>query len=208
MARKSGQHPGKQEVQIQILERGKTLGLSLNDIATQVRQAFFGAESQRIQRGSDDVRVMVRYPKDERQSLANLEELLIRTPSGAEVPFLSIADFSLGNSYSSINRQDGRRIITVRGDVDRTVVVPDEIRREVIRKFQSKWQRELDVQLVVGGESERQAESFGELLSTFPIAMMVIIGYPAQVIFPTVDYYERDPFWCDWCNFRPLYYGG
>ena len=178
---------GKQEVQIQILERGKTLGLSLNDIATQVRQAFFGAESQRIQRGSDDIRVMVRYPEDERQSLANLEKLLIRTPSGAEVPFLSIADFSLGNSYSSINRRDGRRIITVKGDVDRTVVAPDEIRREVIRKFQSKWQRELDVELVVGGESERQAESFGELFSTLPIAMMVIF---ALLAIPLKSYFQ------------------
>ena len=74
------------------------------------------------------------------------------------MPFLSIADFTLGNSYSSINRQDGRRIITVRGDVDRTAVAPDEIRRDIIRKFQSTWQRELDVELVVGGESERQAE--------------------------------------------------
>ena len=126
---------GKQEVQIQILDRGKTLGLTLNDVATQVRQAFYGAESQRIQRGSDDIRVMVRYPEPERQSLGNLEELLIRTPSGAEVPFLSVADYSLGNSYSSINRQDGRRIITVRGDVDRTVVKPEEIRRDIFAKY-------------------------------------------------------------------------
>ena len=178
---------GKQEVQIEILERGKTLGLTLNDIATQVRQAFFGAESQRIQRGSDDIRVMVRYPEDERQSLSNLENLLIRTPSGAEVPFLSVADFSLGNSYSSINRRDGRRIITVVGDVDRTVVKPDEIRREVIRKFKSQWQRDLGVELVVGGESERQAESFGDLLSTFPIAMMVIF---ALLAIPLKSYFQ------------------
>ncbi len=178
---------GKQEVQIEILERGKTLGLTLNDIATQVRQAFFGAESQRIQRGSDDIRVMVRYPEDERQSLSNLENLLIRTPNGAEVPFLSVADFSLGNSYSSINRRDGRRIITVVGDVDRTVVKPDEIRRDVIRKFRSQWQRELGVELVVGGESERQAESFGDLLSTFPIAMMVIF---ALLAIPLKSYFQ------------------
>ena len=167
---------GKQEVQIQILETGKTLGLNLNDVATQVRQAFYGAESQRIQRGSDDIRVMVRYPEDERQSLGNLEDLLIRTPSGAEVPFLSIADFSLGNSYSSINRQDGRRVITVRGDIDRTVVKPDEIRREVIGKFKDKWARDLDVKLVVGGEGERQLSSLSELFSTFPLAMMVIFA--------------------------------
>ena len=167
---------GKQEVQIQILERGKTLGLTLNDIATQVRQAFYGAESQRIQRGSDDIRVMVRYPEPERQSLGNLESLLIRTPAGAEVPFLSIATFSLGSSYSSINRRDGRRVITVRGDVDRTVVKPEEIQREIIGKYRAQWARDLDVELVLGGEAERGMESLEELYRTFPIAMMVIFA--------------------------------
>jgi multidrug efflux pump subunit AcrB len=167
---------GKQEVQIQILEQGKILGLTLNDIATQVRQAFYGAESQRIQRGSDDVRVMVRYPEPERQSLGNLEDLLIRTPGGAEMPFLSVADFSLGNSYSSINRQDGRRVITVRGDIDRTVVKPEEIRRDIIAKYQSQWNRELDVDMVVGGEGEQQLRSLSELFSTFPLAMLVIFA--------------------------------
>ncbi len=167
---------GKQEVQIQILERGKTIGLTLNDIATQVRQAFYGAESQRIQRGTDDIRVMVRYPEPERQSLGNLEELLIRTPSGAEVPFLSVADYSLGSSYSSINRQDGRRVITVRGDVDRTIVKPDEIRREIIAKYRQQWDRELDVEMVIGGEGEREMESLSELLTLVPIAMLVIFA--------------------------------
>ncbi len=167
---------GKQEVQIQILERGKTLGLTLNDIATQVRQAFYGAESQRIQRGTDDIRVMVRYPEPERQSLGNLEELLIRTPVGAEVPFLSVADYSLGSSYSSINRQDGRRVITVRGDVDRTIIKPEEIRRDIIGKYRAQWARDLDVEMVVGGEGERQTESLSELLTLFPIAMLVIFA--------------------------------
>ncbi|MFT4815916.1 MAG: multidrug efflux pump subunit AcrB [Pseudohongiellaceae bacterium] len=165
---------GKQEVQIQILERGKTLGLTLNDVATQVRQAFYGAESQRIQRGSDDIRVMVRYPEDERQSLGNLEDLLIRTPNGAEVPFLSIADFSLGNSYSNINRQDGRRVITVRGDIDRTTVKPEEISREILAKYQDEWARDMDIELRVGGEGEQRTDSLTDLLSTFPLAMMVI----------------------------------
>ena len=167
---------GKQEVQIQILERGKTLGLTLNDVAMQVRQAFYGSESQRIQRETDDIRVMVRYPEAERRSLGNLEDMMIRTPSGAEVPFLSIADFSLGNGYSSINRQDGRRVITVRADVDRTVVTPEEIRREIIAKFLTPWERDLDVEMVVGGEGEQQLESLSELYNTFPIALLVMFA--------------------------------
>lgn len=167
---------GKQEVQIQILERGKTLGLTLNDIATQVRQAFYGAESQRIQRGSDDIRVMVRYPEGERQSLGNLEDMLIRTPGGAEVPFLSIASFSLGSSYSSINRQDGRRVITVRGDIDRTAAKPDVVRAEIIAKYADTWARELDVEIVVGGEGEEQIRSMDDLFNTFPLAMLIIFA--------------------------------
>jgi multidrug efflux pump subunit AcrB len=167
---------GKQEVQIQILERGKTLGLTLNDVATQVRQAFYGAEAQRIQRGSDDIRVMVRYPEPERQSLGNLEELLIRTPNGAEVPFLSIADYSLGNTYSSINRQNGRRIISVRGDVDRTVVEPAQIRREIFSKYAQLWDRELDVKIAIGGEGEREMESLSGLLTNYPIALLIMFA--------------------------------
>lgn len=167
---------GKQEVQISILERGKTLGLTLNDIATQVRQAFYGAESQRIQRGTDDIRVMVRYPEEERRSLGNLESLMIRTPAGAEVPFLSVADFTLGNSYSSINRQNGRRIITVRADVDRTVVTPDEIRSEMTARFARDWDRNLNVTMVLGGEGERQLESIGEILNLVPLALLIIFS--------------------------------
>ncbi len=167
---------GKQEVQVQILEQGKTLGLTLNDIAIQVRQAFYGAESQRIQRGADDIRVMVRYPEEERQSLGNLEDLLIRTPNGAEVPFLSVAEYTLGNGYSSINRQNGRRVITVRGDIDRSIVKPEEIRSEVMSKYAQRWERELGVELVLGGEAEQQVQSLSELFSTFPLAMIVIFA--------------------------------
>lgn len=167
---------GKQEVQIGILEKGKTLGLTLEDLARQVRQAFYGAESQRIQRGMDDVRVMVRYPEDERQSLGNLEDLLIRTPGGAEVPFMSVADFSLGNTYSSINRQDGRRVITVRADINRTVVKPEEVRAELVAKYSAVWNDTLGVDMVVGGEGEQQLESMSELFSTFPLAMMIIFA--------------------------------
>ena len=167
---------GKQEAVIQVNDAGKNLGLNNNEVATQVRQAFYGAEAQRIQRGTDDIRVMVRYPEAERKSLANLEDLLIRTGTGAEVPFSSIADFTLGNGYSSINRQDGKRVITVRADVDRAVVAPDEIRREVIAKYLDDWERNLDVEIVLGGEGEQQMRSMSDLFSTFPLAMIIIFA--------------------------------
>jgi len=165
---------GKQEAQIQLLDEGRFLGLTLDNIARQVRQAFYGAEAQRIQRGRDDIRVMVRYPENERQSLGNLENLLIRTPDGSEVPFGSIATMSLGNGYSSIYRRDGRRVITVRGDVDRSVVKPEEVQRTVRAKFSKAWQEKYQVRFAIGGEGEQRMRSMGGLFSTFPLAMLIV----------------------------------
>jgi multidrug efflux pump subunit AcrB len=82
---------GKEELELRILPSAEALGLSLRDLARQVRQAFYGEEAQRIQRGRDDVKVMVRYPEEERRSLGDLDELRIRTPEGGEVPFSSNA---------------------------------------------------------------------------------------------------------------------
>ena len=78
---------GKREVKLGIKPAAELLGLTLTDLARQVRQAFYGEEAQRIQRGRDDVRVMVRYPEDERRSLGDLENMRIRTPEGGEVFF-------------------------------------------------------------------------------------------------------------------------
>ena len=86
-----------------------TTSLTLSSLGRQVRQAFYGEEAQRIQRGTDDVRVMVRYPIDERRSLGNLEDMRIRTADGSEVPFASVAEVDYGFAYSSIQRRDQRR---------------------------------------------------------------------------------------------------
>ena len=78
---------GKQEVQLTLLPEARNLGLTLNDLGQQIRQAFYGYEAQRFQRDKDDVRVMVRFPEDERHSLGDLELMRIRTSEGIEVPF-------------------------------------------------------------------------------------------------------------------------
>ncbi|MDP3518377.1 MAG: efflux RND transporter permease subunit [Pseudohongiella sp.] len=165
---------GKQEVQIQLLEEGRLLGFTLDDVSRQVRQAFFGAEAQRIQRGTDELRVMVRYPEDERNSLGNLENLMLRTPNGGEVPLASVASMALGNSYSNINRENGRRVITVNADINRTVSAPEEVTREVVSGFRQRWAEEYDVTLVLGGEGEQRDESLGALLASYPLALLMI----------------------------------
>jgi len=109
---------GKEEITLSILPSAEALGLTLEDLARQVRQAFYGEEVQRIQRDDDDVRVMVRYPETERRSLGDLENLRIRTPKGGEVPFYVVAKGEMGRGYSTIRRADRQRIISVTADVD------------------------------------------------------------------------------------------
>jgi multidrug efflux pump subunit AcrB len=109
---------GKREVKLGIKPAAEVLGLTLSDLARQVRQAFYGEEAQRVQRGRDDVRVMVRYPETERRSLGNLEQMRIRTPDGLEVPFSEVATARPGRGYASITRVDRRRAINVTAEVD------------------------------------------------------------------------------------------
>lgn len=109
---------GKQEIKLDILPAAQSLGLTLDDLSRQVRQAFYGEEAQRIQRGRDDVRVMVRYPREARRSLEDLEDLRIRTPDGGEVPFYAVARAELGRGFATIKRSDRQRIIHVTADVD------------------------------------------------------------------------------------------
>ena len=118
---------GKQEIQLSLLPEARNLGLTLSSLARQVRNAFYGAEAQRVQRGEDDVRVMVRFPEAERKSVGNLEDMHIRTPDGREAPFYSVAGFQLGQGYSSIRRTNGRRVVNVVSDVDRETVKPEDV---------------------------------------------------------------------------------
>lgn len=167
---------GKQEVQIEILREGELLGFTLDDISRQVRQAFYGAESQRIQRGSDQIRVMVRYPENERQSLGNLEDMLLRTSNGGEVPLSSVARLSLGNSYSSINREDGRRVITVNADINRSISTPEQVTREIGAEFIDRWLDEYQITMALGGEGEQRNRSLGSLFSSYPLALLIIFA--------------------------------
>jgi multidrug efflux pump subunit AcrB len=111
---------GKRELKLVILPRGEALGLRLEDVARQVRQGFYGDEIQRLQRGRDEVRVFVRYPREERKSLADLENMRIRAPDGAEIPFNEVARAEFGRAYATIRRTDQRRAVTITADIDKT----------------------------------------------------------------------------------------
>ena len=126
---------GGEEIRLSIKPEAEALGLTMAMLGRQVRQAFYGEEAQRIQRGKDEVRVMVRYPRDDRRSVADLENMRIRTATGDEVPFGSVADISYGKAYSSINRQNRKRTVTVSADIDPDLVEPGVIIEEISSDF-------------------------------------------------------------------------
>lgn len=166
---------GKKEIQLDILPAGEALGLTLGMLAGQVRQAFYGEEVQRIQRGRDDVRVMLRYTESERRTLSSLNGMRIRTSEGSEVPFATVAQATLGRGFSTIKRIDGRRVVNVTADVDRTVITANEI----LAKFGAGPVQEImrdhpRVSFSLEGSQREQGESMAALVPLFALALFII----------------------------------
>ncbi len=122
---------GQQEIQLKIKPGAEVLGLSQADLGRQVRQAFYGEEAQRVQRGRDDIRVMVRYPRAERESVGDLEDMRIRTPDGREVPFSAVAEAEVGLGYAAINRVDRQRVVNVLADADKDHIDLEAVKRDL-----------------------------------------------------------------------------
>jgi multidrug efflux pump subunit AcrB len=168
---------GMQELEIEILPSAEALGLSVADLGRQVRQAFFGHEAQRVQRGRDDVPVMVRYPSDERRSLADLERMRIRTGDGSAVPFSAVARATLGDGYASIQRVGRRRVVTVSADVDTDVGNGNQIvaalRRAELPEIQAAHP---GVEFAFEGEQREQSEFLSSLARGWLMALLAIYG--------------------------------
>ena len=166
---------GVRELQLALKPEANTLGLNVDGLARQVRSAFFGNESLRIQRGREEVRVYVRLPEEERDDIADIERYLVRTSADTEVPLRSVADVSFGESSSSIRRKNGRRVLTVNGDVDPAIVTGGEITGVLEHSILPALADENPgLTYTFGGEQQQQLESTGALGGMFVLAMLVI----------------------------------
>ena len=114
----SGFQPGKPQIDFRVTPEGEALGLTALEVARQVRHAYFGVEVVRQQRGRHEVRTYVRLPREDRRVEHSLEELMLRTPSGAEVPLREVVTSDRGRAYTTISRRDGARTVTVSADVN------------------------------------------------------------------------------------------
>ena len=165
------------EMRLDIRPAAETLGLRRQDLGRQVRQAFYGDEAQRIQRGRDEIRVMVRYPHDDRRSLGALENMRIRTPDGGQVPFGQVARLEVARGLSSIARVDGNRTVDVTALVDPQVssaaeIVADlraRILPDVLADFPGVYHS------FEGAQAEQQ-DTMSALATGFVIALIAIFG--------------------------------
>jgi multidrug efflux pump subunit AcrB len=166
---------GKRELRARLKPEARNLGLTPEDLGRQLREGYFGGEAVRIQRGQDDLRVKVRYPLDERRSLADLESIRIRTPDGSQVPLRTVADLSMELGYSSIRRQDGVRRISVTADVDAEVANSREIAADLETRYLPELgERYPGLYVSLEGEKRNSAESLQSLVVGFPLGMLAI----------------------------------
>jgi multidrug efflux pump subunit AcrB len=179
---------GKQELELVITPEAEAAGLTQADLARQVRQAFYGEEVQRIQRGRDDVKVMVRYPESQRLSLGDLEDLRIRTPSGAEVPFTTAADARLSRGPATIRRTNRRRVVNVTADVNQAQANANDIiadmESEVLPRLLADYP---EIRYSLEGEQQQQRETLTGLARGFVIALLVIY---ALLAIPFKSYFQ------------------
>ena len=182
-----GYTPGKQQFDFSLTEEGHSLGLTQQALARQLRNAFYGAEAVRQQRGRNEVKVKVRLPREQRVRLHDLEQLLIRTPQGTDVPLGQIAQVKSGRAYTAINRRNGQRTVTVTSDVEplsQTSQVIATLKSDVLPQLVSDFPG-----LSYGWEGRQQAlrESAGNLLVGLILALFVIY---ALLAIPFGSYYQ------------------
>jgi len=165
---------GKEEIKLQIKPAAEQLGLNIKLLGDQVRHAFFGREAQRIQRGRDDIRVMVRYPLEERRSVSNLESMYIRTPDGVEVPFSAVADAEVGRGFATIQRVDRNRTINVTADINKESTNINQITADLGEFIPELLKRYPGIRYSLEGEQREQEESMRSLKTGIVFVLFVI----------------------------------
>lgn len=163
------------EVQFELKPLAYSLGLTLSDIASQVGYSFYGLEAQRILRDTEEIKVMVRYPLEQRSSIGHVDNVMIKAPNGAELPLSELADIKLTEGVTSIRRESGNRTINVWATVDADQVEPFAIAKDIRENFIPKLLRQFPtVKSEVTGRIQEEMESAAEQMRDFIISLMVI----------------------------------
>ena len=170
-----GYSSGKVQLDFRITPEAQSLGISAADLARQVRSAFYGAEALRVQRGRDEVKILVRLPENERRSEYNIEELIIRTPTGSEIPIREAATIVQGQSYTEIIRDDGRRVLNVTADVEDGVANASKIVNSVEEnELPLLFKKYPGLKSELDGEQQDMQDAMSALVFGFGMALFAI----------------------------------
>ena len=166
---------GNNEFIVELKPKGKALGFTVRDLTTQLRQGFYGQEVMRLQRGRDELKVWVRFTKDDRISISQIENLKVRTPAGEYVPFKEVASFQIERGLRRIRHEDGERSVTVFADMDYTkndqAVVLEELEANIIPSVLSRVE---GVSRQFGGQAEYVDKMIRSIYFSMAIAMFII----------------------------------
>jgi multidrug efflux pump subunit AcrB len=178
----SGFAPGKEQLDVTLTNQGRALGMTEGDLARQLRSSFYGAEALRQQRGRDELRVYVRLPEEDRQSMQTLEDMLLRTPAGTEIPLQQAAHVHRGRAYTAIQRTDARRTLNVTADVIPTQANANEVvaslEANVLPALVDKYP---GLAHAKGGQQREQAESLDSLFVGAAMALICMFAMMAVV---------------------------
>ncbi len=169
-----GFQPGKPQLDFTVTDDGKSLGITADDIARQVRNSFYGAEAVRQQRARNEIKVMVRLPKTDRSTEQTVNDLLIRTPAGTFVPLRQVALYKRGRAYTTINRRNGRRVVEVSADVtprSKAGEILGDIKASVLPDILAKYS---GLSYSFEGQQADMRESMSSLYVTSALAMLAI----------------------------------
>ena len=165
---------GKRQLDFAVLPEGKSLGLTAEDIARQVRHAFYGAEVLRQQRGRNEIKIMVRLPEQQRISEQSIHDLLIKTPAGTYVPLRDVVSTQQGHSFTKISRSNGRRVIKVESNISprsKSVEIINDLEAAVLPDLVRKYP---GLRYSFQGRQADMSESISSLKYNFLLAMLVI----------------------------------
>ncbi|WP_318506767.1 efflux RND transporter permease subunit [Photobacterium leiognathi] len=168
------------EVKLQLTKAGEALGLSLASLASQVRHAFYGYEVQRVLRNNEEVKVMVRYPQQERSTIGYLENMKVILPNGRFVPFTEVAKANIESSYTSINRVDRKRSVIVSANVDKSQTSPSDIYNDILEnKLDQLRQAFPSVKFALDGRAKDEKNTKGSLIRDSILALITIFALMA-----------------------------
>lgn len=176
---KSSFGDGNPEIVFSIKPEAEALGLTLADIGKQIRQGFYGAEAQRIQRNKDEVKVMVRYPKKERLSLIDLQKIHFRTTDGRAIPFSNVVEIQHIRGYQSIKRIDGKRTISITASADKAIAEPGKIASAIKKISYELSEHYPDISFNLSGQNKEESETLDNLFQGLLLAFFIIYALMA-----------------------------